>query len=103
MSADGAWRLALATGTWGKPGPAHIGALARQRARQRRIGELTEHIGETNASLAALDDQLRGLAASPRSPLPTGPTPWLRRQTARAGPPRNKPRTRLPPKRRRRG
>ncbi|MDX2874829.1 TIGR02680 family protein [Streptomyces ipomoeae] len=63
VSADGAWRLALATGTWSKPEPAHIGALARQRARQRRIGELTERISETNASLAALDDQLRGLAA----------------------------------------
>ncbi|MGW0843479.1 TIGR02680 family protein [Streptomyces sp. NPDC002787] len=63
VSADGAWRLALATGTWSKPEPAHIGALARQRARQRRIGELTRLIGELNASLAALDDQLRGLGA----------------------------------------
>ncbi len=63
VSADGAWRLALATGTWSKPEPAHIGALARQRARQRRIGELTDLITETNASLAGLDDQLRGLDA----------------------------------------
>ncbi|MFJ8487717.1 TIGR02680 family protein [Streptomyces sp. NPDC094038] len=63
VSAQGAWRLALATGTWSKPEPAHIGALARQRARQRRIGELTDRIAETNASLALLDDQLRGLAA----------------------------------------
>ncbi len=63
VSADGAWRLAFATGTWSKPEPAHIGALARQRARQRLIGELTDRIGETNASLAALDDRLRGLAA----------------------------------------
>ncbi|MCF0076991.1 TIGR02680 family protein [Streptomyces lomondensis] len=63
VSADGAWRLALATGTWSKPEPTHIGALARQRARQRRIGELTDRIGEANAALATLDDQLRGLAA----------------------------------------
>ncbi|MGW0577997.1 TIGR02680 family protein [Streptomyces sp. NPDC002920] len=63
VSADGAWRLALATGTWSKLEPAYIGALARQRSRQRRIGELTERIGEMNASLAALDDQLRGLDA----------------------------------------
>ncbi|MDX3777971.1 TIGR02680 family protein [Streptomyces europaeiscabiei] len=63
VSADGAWRLALATGSWNKPEPAHIGALARQRARQRRIGELTDRIGGTNASLAALDDRLRDLAA----------------------------------------
>ncbi|MGV9994718.1 TIGR02680 family protein [Streptomyces sp. NPDC003374] len=63
VSADGAWRLAIATGTWSKPEPAYIGVLARQRARQRKIGELTERIGEMNASLAALDDQLRGLGA----------------------------------------
>ncbi|MEU7153112.1 TIGR02680 family protein [Streptomyces sp. NPDC045456] len=63
VSADGAWRLALATGTWHKPEPAHIGALARQRARQRRIGELTNLVGEKNAALAALDDQLRDLGA----------------------------------------
>ncbi|MGP8298577.1 TIGR02680 family protein [Streptomyces inhibens] len=63
VSADGAWRLALTTGTWSKPEPAHIGSLARQRARQRRIGELTDLIGGTNASLAALDDRLRDLAA----------------------------------------
>ncbi|WP_308281078.1 TIGR02680 family protein [Streptomyces monomycini] len=63
VSADGAWRLALATGTWNKPEPAHIGALARQRARQRRIGELTDLIGGRNADLADLDDQLRDLDA----------------------------------------
>ncbi|MFE3887783.1 TIGR02680 family protein [Streptomyces lydicus] len=63
VSAEGAWRLALATGTWSKPEPAHIGSLARRRARQRRIGELTDLIGETNTSLAALDDRLRALAA----------------------------------------
>ncbi|GAA2341811.1 TIGR02680 family protein [Streptomyces cuspidosporus] len=63
VSADGAWRLALATGTWSKPEPTYIGALARQRARQRRIGELTDRIAETDASLATFDDQLRGLAA----------------------------------------
>ncbi|GAA2430327.1 TIGR02680 family protein [Streptomyces pulveraceus] len=61
VSADGAWRLAPATGTWSKPEPAYIGALARQQARQRRIGELTGRIGETNATLAALDDQLHDL------------------------------------------
>ncbi|MFE8013944.1 TIGR02680 family protein [Streptomyces antibioticus] len=63
VSADGAWRLALATGSWGKPEPAHIGALARQRARQRRIRELTERVSESTASLAALDDHLHGLGA----------------------------------------
>ncbi|MFE3826330.1 TIGR02680 family protein [Streptomyces sp. NPDC059092] len=63
VSADGTWRLALATGTWAKPEPAHIGSLARQRARQRRIGELTDLIARAHSSLAALDDRLRALAA----------------------------------------
>ncbi|MFE5596079.1 TIGR02680 family protein [Streptomyces sp. NPDC056549] len=63
VSAEGAWRLAPATGTWSKPEPAHIGTLARQRARHRRIGELTERIGETDAALATLDDQLHELDA----------------------------------------
>ncbi|MFC5143628.1 TIGR02680 family protein [Streptomyces aureoversilis] len=63
VSADGAWRLAPATGTWSKPEPAHIGALARQRARQRRIAELSDRISEVNASLAVIDDQLRAHAA----------------------------------------
>lgn len=63
VSAEGAWRLALATGTWSKSEPAFIGAFARQRARQRRIGELTECISEMNSSLAAFNDQLRVLGA----------------------------------------
>lgn len=63
IGADGSWRLAPAEGTWSKPEPAYIGALARQRARQRRIAELADRIGETDASLAALDDQLRALAS----------------------------------------
>ncbi|MGW1669834.1 TIGR02680 family protein [Streptomyces sp. NPDC002324] len=63
VSAGGAWRLALATGSWSKPEPAYIGTLARQRARQRAIGELTDRIAGANASLAALDDRSRDLAA----------------------------------------
>ncbi|MEU6931008.1 TIGR02680 family protein [Streptomyces sp. NPDC046374] len=63
VSADGAWRLAPATGTWSKQEPAHIGAGARQRARQRRIDELTVLIEAKDAALAGLDDRLRELAA----------------------------------------
>ncbi|MFE7765844.1 TIGR02680 family protein [Streptomyces sp. NPDC057438] len=63
VSAQGAWRLALATGSWSKPEPAYIGAAARQRARQRAIAELSDGIARTNASLAALDDRSRDLAA----------------------------------------
>ncbi|WP_319648235.1 TIGR02680 family protein [Streptomyces stelliscabiei] len=63
VSAAGAWRLALATGSWSKPEPVYIGAPARQRARQRAVGELTDRIAGANASLVALDDRSRDLAA----------------------------------------
>lgn len=63
VAADGAWRLAPATGTWSKPEPAHIGVLARQRARQRRIAGLTDRIGIVNASLAETDNRLCAHAA----------------------------------------
>ncbi|MGW2825775.1 TIGR02680 family protein [Streptomyces sp. NPDC001443] len=63
VSAAGAWRLALATGTWSKPEPAFIGALARQRTRQRKVAELTRRLEETEGTLAALDDQLHELDA----------------------------------------
>ncbi|MFF9147512.1 TIGR02680 family protein [Streptomyces sp. NPDC014861] len=63
VSADGGWRLAPATGTWEKPEPAHIGTVARERARQRGIAELGDRLRETDAALAALDDRLRELDA----------------------------------------
>lgn len=63
VSAEGAWRLAPVTGTWSKPEPAFIGALARQRSRRRRIAELTGHIEEADAALGALDEQLHELDA----------------------------------------
>ncbi|MEU5198996.1 TIGR02680 family protein, partial [Streptomyces scabiei] len=63
VSAQGAWRLALATGSWSKQEPVYIGAAARQRARQRAIAALTDGITRTSASLAALDDRSRDLAA----------------------------------------
>ncbi|MGW0316084.1 TIGR02680 family protein [Streptomyces flavidovirens] len=61
IGADGSWRLAAATGTWSKPEPAHIGALARRRARQRHITELTEQLTHTNATIATLDADIRTL------------------------------------------
>ncbi|MFC9399193.1 TIGR02680 family protein [Streptomyces sp. NPDC057027] len=63
VSSDGAWRLAPATGTWSKSEPAHIGTLARQRARLRKIAELTERLAEADAALTALDDRLHELDA----------------------------------------
>ncbi|AIA00567.1 hypothetical protein SAZ_00640 [Streptomyces noursei ZPM] len=63
ISAEGAWRLAPATGTWSKPEPAFIGVLAQQRARQRRIAELTGLLEEKDTALAGLEDQLHELGA----------------------------------------
>ncbi|MFF9340460.1 TIGR02680 family protein [Streptomyces sp. NPDC014773] len=63
VSAEGAWRLAPATGTWSKPEPAHIGTLARERARRRAIAELDARLDETDTALAGCDDRLRDLDA----------------------------------------
>ncbi|MEV1007587.1 TIGR02680 family protein [Streptomyces sp. NPDC049881] len=62
VGADGTWRLAPATGSWAKAEPSHIGAVARQRARQRRIARLAAEVNAADAALAVLDDTLRALA-----------------------------------------
>ncbi len=62
VGADGSWCLAAATGSWRKAEAAHIGAFARERARRRRVTELTEQLRDTEASLAAVEDELRAFA-----------------------------------------
>nr|WP_240969228.1 TIGR02680 family protein [Streptomyces sp. HNM0575] len=59
VGADGSWRLASATGTWVKEEPAHIGSLARERTRRRRIDQLTERLTEVNSTIATCDAQMR--------------------------------------------
>jgi uncharacterized protein (TIGR02680 family) len=61
VGADGTWRLASATGRWAKPEPAYIGATARERARRRRIAELTEEIEALEEQAAAREQALRDL------------------------------------------
>jgi uncharacterized protein (TIGR02680 family) len=61
VAADGTWRLDAVTGSWAKDEAAHIGAVARERARQRRIAELGEQIARLDENLAALDAELRAL------------------------------------------
>ncbi|MFI6085044.1 TIGR02680 family protein [Streptomyces sp. NPDC051217] len=61
IGADGGWRLASATGTWSKNEPAHIGAVARERARRRRVAELNERLTEVNDSITVLDREAREL------------------------------------------
>ncbi|MFH8387028.1 TIGR02680 family protein [Kitasatospora sp. NPDC018058] len=62
VAADGSWRLATATGTWTKEESSHIGAAARERARQRRITELSAELAEANTDVAGFEARLRTLA-----------------------------------------
>ncbi|MFB9908489.1 TIGR02680 family protein [Allokutzneria oryzae] len=63
IGGDGTWRLGSLTGSWAKDHASYIGTLARQRARQRRIDELTASLAECDAVLATLDGELSTLRA----------------------------------------
>ncbi|GAA2152111.1 TIGR02680 family protein [Kitasatospora kazusensis] len=62
VAADGSWRLALAIGSWTKEESGHIGAAARERARARRIAELTAELTEADATVTGFETRLRALA-----------------------------------------
>ena len=61
IGADGSWRLGNLTGSWQKEHPAYVGALARQRARDRRIEELEGLISAREATIAALAERITAL------------------------------------------
>lgn len=63
IGGDGTWKLGVTYGSWAKPAAEHIGATARERARQRRIEELTRTIEQLDRDIAAVDEQLGQLAA----------------------------------------
>ena len=63
IGADGSWRLGNLHGSWHRDQPAHVGAAARQRARERRIQELTSQISVLDDTIAMLDARLSALAA----------------------------------------
>jgi uncharacterized protein (TIGR02680 family) len=63
VAADGSWRLGPARGSWSKPTAGFIGATAQQRARRRRIRELTELIDGLEARIREVDERLGQLAA----------------------------------------
>ncbi|MEV6711512.1 TIGR02680 family protein [Lentzea sp. NPDC051208] len=63
IGADGGWRLGTLRGTWQKDEAAHIGALARQRARERRLAELRERITTSEELIEAHTAALRWLAS----------------------------------------
>jgi uncharacterized protein (TIGR02680 family) len=58
IGADGRWRLANSSGSWEKEEAAYIGAVARDKARKRRVAELTERIDELEATVGELDSRL---------------------------------------------
>jgi uncharacterized protein (TIGR02680 family) len=62
IGADGSWRLGNLHGSWHRDHPAHVGAAARHRARERRIQELRSQIGALEDTIAALDARLSALA-----------------------------------------
>jgi uncharacterized protein (TIGR02680 family) len=63
IGANGAWRLANLRGTWHKAHAEHIGAVARERARQRRIKELRYAADAVDTVLIGLDTRADGLEA----------------------------------------
>ncbi|MFE5584036.1 TIGR02680 family protein [Kitasatospora sp. NPDC056531] len=62
VAADGSWRLATAVGSWTKEESSHIGAAARERARQRRVADLTAELAEAETTVHGFEAQLRTLA-----------------------------------------
>lgn len=54
IGADGGWRLGNLSGSWQKANSEYIGAVARQRARERRMRELREQIAEADNALDVL-------------------------------------------------
>ncbi|MEK2494833.1 TIGR02680 family protein [Kitasatospora purpeofusca] len=62
VAADGSWRLATVFGSWSKEESSHIGAAARERARQRRIACLTAELAEADAIVTGFELRLRALA-----------------------------------------
>ncbi|ANZ39091.1 hypothetical protein BBK82_26470 [Lentzea guizhouensis] len=92
IGADGGWRLGTLRGTWQKDEAAHIGALARQRARQRRLTELRERITAAEELIATHTAVLGSLAAR-RSAVQT------ERDARPATPPRTPPWKRSPGRR----
>jgi uncharacterized protein (TIGR02680 family) len=58
IGADGGWRLGNLSGSWQKTHTAYIGAVARQRARERRMRELREQLAEADNVLTVLMSRL---------------------------------------------
>ena len=62
VAADGTWRMGTLTGSWGKEHAEHIGAPARERARQARLAELGSRLSELDARAGGIEGMLSALA-----------------------------------------
>ena len=58
IGADGSWRMGNLYGTWHKDHPGHIGAMARRRAREQKIQELTGQLDACTESITAVEARL---------------------------------------------
>lgn len=67
IAPDGRWWLGNLTGSWQKPQAAHIGALARERARRLRRDELRAVLAELDTAIAGHEAKLASLAARRRT------------------------------------
>lgn len=63
ISADGSWRMGNLTGSWHKEHAEHIGAQARERARQARLAELASRLAELDAQVGRIEAVRSALAA----------------------------------------
>lgn len=63
IGADGTWCLGNLRGSWQKDHVEYIGAVARQRARERRMRELRDQIAEVENVLGALRDRMTAIEA----------------------------------------
>ncbi|WIY05512.1 TIGR02680 family protein [Amycolatopsis mongoliensis] len=61
VAADGSWRMGSLSGSWEKEHASYVGALARQRARQRRIDDLTASIAQYDGVVTSLGEELAAL------------------------------------------
>jgi uncharacterized protein (TIGR02680 family) len=63
VGADGSWRLGNLSGSWQKAHAAHIGTVARRRARERRMRELRDQIAGVDTVLNGLTGHREALDA----------------------------------------
>jgi uncharacterized protein (TIGR02680 family) len=67
LSPDGRFRLGSLVGAWAKPAAVHIGHTARESARQQRLAEIAERLGQLAGEMAELQAAADRLADDRRA------------------------------------